>query len=380
MEVAARFRVVRLTREELKTQCKRDDFEQWGAPALDLAQYQRKEQLQRQTAHSRRGSIFWALVQRADATGDESDEGDESDAGLEPGEHPIVCHCESHRFDCVLRLRSGETRRGFSHHIASVFTLPAFRKQGLATYFLTQVAVRMAELEDAVVSILYSDIGPTYYDRLGWRLYPSTMATLDLGDPKNADALAVEAASERTQEKLFLDDMLDEFLAADNERLVKQLSEEEYTGQDAFVVLPTRDSIQWQFCVGVHFANVRGYDEAPSQCGVRLPESDAFVIWCHNLKESTLYVVRARLGSNPEIAHLLLVAALQEAQKFKLSKVAVWNPPELLLSHDLLQDLRVTHAEREDSLSSAMVLCQPHVENVSTLPAVWLANEKYAWV
>ncbi|KAH7477090.1 hypothetical protein KRP22_001017 [Phytophthora ramorum] len=351
-----KFRVVQLAQEALKVQCKADDFEEWGAPTLTLEQYQRKEELQRATRFSRRGSIFWALVE---------DTGDSVAA-----QTVLYCHCESHRFDCVVRRSSGEIERGYSHHIGSVFTLPEHRKRGLATLFMKEVAKQLEQLPEALVSVLYSDIGPTYYDKLGWRLHPSKMATLDVANPRN---VKFDDGSNADLMTLALDEELDQFLAVDNARQVKELSSE---GGEAFVVLPTRDSIEWQFCIGVHFARVRGLEELPSRCGVALSE-DAFVVWCHNVKESTLYVVRARFpetGANAaQTTRLLLLAALEEARKFQLKKVAIWDPSPALLG----VDLDIEFVEREDSLSSAMVF--GGANSATTLPH-WLSNEKYAWV
>ncbi|KAE8907642.1 hypothetical protein PF005_g18046 [Phytophthora fragariae] len=366
-----KFRVVQLTQEALKVQCKVDDFDEWGAPTLDLQQYQRKEELQRATAFSRRGSIFWALVE---------DNGDSTE--LVPGETVLYCHCESHRFDCVVRRSSGEVERGYSHHIGSVFTLPEHRKRGLATFFMKEVAKALEKLPGALVSVLYSDIGPTYYDKLGWRLHPSKMATLDVAHPRNAKSNETQVE----MENLFLDDKLDAFFQADNARLVEELKGEKFQGGEAFAVLPTRDSLEWQFCIGVHFAKVWKYDEVPSRCGVKI-DDNAFVIWCHNLKESTLYVVRARFPEAGENAanttRLLLNMALEEARKFKLKKVAIWDPPSGLLHSEVRSHLEIEVVEREDSLSSAMVFCRGRgkAKGDTTTPLPhWLSNEKYAWV
>ncbi|GMF22695.1 unnamed protein product [Phytophthora fragariaefolia] len=363
------FRVVQLTQEAFKVQCKVDDFEQWGAPSLNLEQYQRKEELQRSTAFSQRGSIFWALVEDKDDSTE-----------LVPGETVLCCHCESHRFDCAVRRSSGEIERGYSHHIGSVFTLPEYRKRGLATLFMKEVAKELGKLPGALVSVLYSDIGPTYYDKLGWKLHPSKMATLGVAQPHSTKLSESEVAIE----SLFLDDKLDAFFQVDNARFVEELSDARFGGKEAFVVLPTRDSLEWQFCIGVHFARVREYDEPPSRCGVKV-DKDAFAIWCHNLKESTLYVVRARFPETGERAaettRLLLNAAFEEARRFKLTKVAIWDPPPALLIDDVRSHLEIEFEEREDSLSSAMVFSRGsgQGDGNSVLP-YWLGNEKYAWV
>ncbi|GAB9476517.1 Acyl-coa n-acyltransferase, partial [Globisporangium polare] len=373
---------VQLTQEELKIQTKIDDFAMWGAPALSQEQYQRKESLQRATPFSQRGSIFWALVEKRSPSTDSKDDSS-SDADLAAGKDLICAHCESHRFDCVFRKPNGELVRGFSHHIGSVFTLPAYRKQGLASLFLTEVAKSMAQLPGAVASALYSDIGPTFYDRLGWRLHPSTMAELDVSAPRNVAAIA-SADDEAVGTRLFLDQELDAFLGRDSRRIENEIQDAKYAGQEVFATLATRDSVEWQFCIGAYYASIRGLAELPTQCGLRI-DDDAFVVWCHNLKESTLYVVRARFpesGTRPDVTQRLLRAALKEAHKFKLQHVAIWDPAPALFAREISSALDITESERPDSLSSAMVFAQ-HRDGVNTSDAplpVWVANEKFAWV
>ncbi|CAI5724042.1 unnamed protein product [Hyaloperonospora brassicae] len=339
------FRVVQLTQEALKVQCKLDDYEEWGAPMLDMEQYQRKEAVQRSSTFSQRGSIFWALVDSQNVR---------DDADLVAGQTVLYCHCESHRFNCAVRHVSGEIEQGYSHHIGSVFTLPEHRKQGLATIFMKKVAEQLKQLSGAVVSVLYSDIGPTFYSRLGWKLHPSKMAAIDVANSFTTD---VNGSSDTGMVSLYLDANLDKLLRSDNRRLLQLLKDEKYRGRDTFVVLPTRDSTEWQFCIGQHYARVRGYMELPSRCGVKINE-DIFILWCHNVKESTLYILRARFPEAPTDAaisvQLLLDEALEEARKFSLTTVT--------------------------SLSSAMLFCHRNAADSSEPLPYWLCNEKYSWV
>lgn len=374
--LASRFRVVRLASEALKQQTKKDDFAEWGAPALDQLQYQEKELRQRQTPFSRRGSIFWALVER---TAEDQDNHDDDDDELTVDEDSgvvlptIYCHCESHRFDCMLRKADGSIVQGFSHHIGSVFTLPEHRKQGLASFFLTQIAAKMAKLPDAVGSVLYSDIGPTYYDKLGWCLYESRMASLSSTDSKNQEKPATAEGK-----SLYLDQALDELLAKDKQKLQNEIASAAYAGREVFVPIATRDSIEWQFCIGVYYASIRGFEELPTQCGLWFND-DAFITWCHNLKESTLYIARARFPeTTPELCCAMLSAALHEACKFKLKSVKIWDPPSWLAQEPVASRFQIAYEDREDSLSSARIFTQ-HRASDALLP-VWLVNEKFAWV
>lgn len=374
-----RFRLVCLSKEELKVQTKVDDYDMWGAPALSHAQYQHKEALQRATAFSRRGSVFWALVERTNA--DDST----SDAELEAGRDPICVHCESHRFDCIFRKASGELVRGHSHHIGSVFTLPAYRKQGLATFFMKEIVTHMAQLPNAVASVLYSDIGADYYDRLGWRVYASTSAELDALTPRNVAATGTkgdgDVATPSAGTKLHLDDELDALLARDNRRLEAEIQSSAYAGRAVFAPLPTRDSVEWQFCIGAYYASIRGFTPLPTQTGLWLAD-DAFVVWCHNHKGATLNVVRARFPADGQhdVVLTLLRAALAEAQAFRLPRVMIWDPPAPLFAPEVVAAVDIVQRERTDSLSSAMVFAQLHEAGGHAALPLWVANEKFAWV
>jgi GNAT superfamily N-acetyltransferase len=355
--------VVRLIEEKNKIQCKVDDFIEWGRPALDQECYQEKELIQRSTKFSKDGSIFWALVNRSSC-------GEEVPTGS-----PIYCHLETHKFNCMFKKSNGEVIHGYSHHIASVFTLPEYRGQGLASGFLKEIATQMAALPNAIGSTLYSDIGPSYYDKKGWRVYPSESAVLEV-KPLNASMLA--ASTTDIGEKLFLNDNLQQFLDEDNKRLEASLDDPKYDGKEVFVPLPSRDSIEWQFSIGVYYAKIRDFQEFPTQCGLKL-NGDAFVIWCHNLKESTLFVVRSRFSNDPQAVSTLLKACIDEASKFKLKYVKIWQPASPVYNKEVCKIFDIKRIQREESLSSLMVFKQHRDTSLQEDP-IWLCNEKFAWV
>jgi hypothetical protein len=120
------FCLVRLSQEALLMQCKSDDHEHWGAPLLDVAQWQQKDRVQRATRFSQAGALFWALVDGASDTVDSL-----SDARLEADRDLLYCHCKTLRFDCAVRRRSGDVERGFSYHVSSAAGLPSARTGGL---------------------------------------------------------------------------------------------------------------------------------------------------------------------------------------------------------------------------------------------------------
>jgi predicted N-acetyltransferase YhbS len=96
------------------------------------------------------------------------------------------------RFSLLLREGAGEARRAVG--IGAVFTPPEARGRGLATELLGAV---MAEARDLgyAAALLYSDIAPDIYERLGFVGLPARDWTVDAGDlPPVARALEVRRA------------------------------------------------------------------------------------------------------------------------------------------------------------------------------------------
>ncbi|RLN10071.1 hypothetical protein BBJ28_00008781 [Nothophytophthora sp. Chile5] len=147
--------------------------------------------------------------------------------------------------------------------------------------------------------------------------------------------------------------------------------------------------MEWQFTSGVHFARAHGYAEIPVTCGAKLSE-DAFVLWCHKLKEATLYIVRTRLpdpklkANAAALTCLLLRAALEEAHKFQIKKVVMWDPPSVLSHEDVHNQFEIVVGDRDTSLSCARVFekrgeLDREEKSMTPLPE-WLGNEKFCWV
>lgn len=371
-DLRARFRVVRLESESLKRKTKADDHAKWGAPMLDMEQYQMKAQLQRETPFAQSGTIHWALVERTVLDTEEDDDALTVEEGAPLP--TIYSKCECHREECMMRKADGTIVQGYSYHIGSVFTNPEHRKQGLASFFLKQVAAKLEAMPNALGSVLYSDVGPTFYDRLGWRLHESRVAVLSTSAAKNNAADTASPAQEG--ERLYLDDRLDTFLAKDKLVIQDEISSAAYEGREVFSPIATRDSIEWLFVVGAHYANVQGFKELPKQCGLKFADN-AFIIWYHKQKESALYVVRARFPEDaPALIELMLDAALREARKYGLESVKIWSPPSCLAQEPLTSRFEIEFQDRSLALSSAMVFGQ---SQEPALP-VWYPNEKYSWV
>nr|CCA14912.1 conserved hypothetical protein [Albugo laibachii Nc14] len=357
MQEIEQVRLVELTSEEAKVQCKIDDYQEWGHPFWTQEEYQRKEKIQRSTRFASDNSIFLGLL---------ANESEENDSKLE-----IICHCEVHRFDCMLKARQSEQLRwGYSYHIASVFTLPAYRRRGYAAFFMQEVAEFLRTRPKAIASALFSDIGPNYYTKLGWKVFPSDSAVIDLVSSDNTVEFSIDEAK-----SLFMDQKLDALLREDAERIKQQLLDDEtLSNMDVLATIPTFDSIEWQFCIGRYYAESRVLDPRPMECGYRI-NADAFIVWALNFKESTLFVLRTRMDCACEQVLQLLHAAIVQANRYKLRYIKIWQPSSILFSSSVQKYLVITKVVRTESLSSLIFF--PEMEDTTLL---WLLNEKFSWV
>ncbi len=119
----------------------------WGR-TLSLPQYLQRERVLRASPFSQRGLRAWALQK----TG------------------TVVASCETYACDVTLggRGTSGSAAsQGTGHGIASVFVDPAHRGHGYASELLRRVHAAL-QAEGALLCFLWSEIGPTLYQRLGY--------------------------------------------------------------------------------------------------------------------------------------------------------------------------------------------------------------------
>lgn len=99
------------------------------------------------------------------------------DKNLAPDQRPILCSCETFRKRSLVSDTEGNVTEMVIHGVASVFCNPAYRRQGFAARMMKELARELRNWQvksnECVGSILYSDIGKTYYANLGWRPIPN---------------------------------------------------------------------------------------------------------------------------------------------------------------------------------------------------------------
>lgn len=133
------------------------------APPMSIDEYIGREQtLSRTVLSANGGTRYYVLHLRSDA-------------------ETIVSACEVTRKRGLVADSAG-VREVQTYAIASVFTPPSFRGQGMASHLLREVQAAV-DGAGADCGALYSDIGRQFYTRLGWKDFrsPQLLLRLDAG-------------------------------------------------------------------------------------------------------------------------------------------------------------------------------------------------------
>lgn len=223
-------------------------------------------------------------------------------------------------------------------------------------------------------TFLYSDVGPTFYGRLGWV-------------PRHSDQMVIPTShsigDQRHQETVILEDVTDhnlrDVVARDALLLRKTLTAQLEKSTDGKMVLvavtPEINCIQWLGARSKFLAqHALQLEQQIRVWGVKDTRSDSFALWYHDLLHDELYIIRLRLdpsAAREHVARALIQAAQNEAKRWNVSKIVIWNPDPVLV--DLT---RLEVKQRDSSISSIGFVSDP---SLNTKDVEWVLNEKYGW-
>ena len=287
----------------------------------------------------------------------------------------FIAGCESTRKTIFIRRPGEEVQEATGYAIASVFTNPAYRKQGMASHLLRCLQAETDKNSEA--SVLYSDIGRIFYSQLGWPAYPSQQGTLQL---------LTEGAftSPNPARPLKIDD-LPALCERDVAHLRERLAAAPKSNKTLLAFAPTFPQIAWHLAREEYMCGVihrRSIDIR----GAAVADGSAWIIWDHDWRDQKLKIVR--IASPGQISDdkramavtILLQAALAEASAWGLRKVLVWNPDDVVtlgikgVSNAHEDVVKVVFDERLDGSIPSL----RWRERKSTTTD-WVANEYYAW-
>ncbi|GJJ77043.1 hypothetical protein EMPS_09402 [Entomortierella parvispora] len=339
--------------------------QEWGK-TLDIGIYHEREKVLASQEFTAKGKLqVWILVPKT-FTGESSSDLDQILSAVESFERPGL-----------IATKEGGIKEGVSVSIASVFTPAHYRGHGYASLMMKLLWKEIEKKDNVVFTFLYSDVGPTFYGRLGWapmRSDQMVIPTTHAVQKGAATTVTLESVSDASLAKIT---QLDAQLLRETLKTRVESSADSTTALVA--VTPEPKCIFWLHARSRFVAqHIHTLDEAGSRyqitdLGAKDTASDSFVLWFHDLLEDQLYIIRWRVDPKAKdttaVSAALVRAAQDEARKAKLAKVVIWNPDQSL--SDVL-GLPIEH--RESAIPSlGLTPSSPGV------PVEWVMNEKYSW-
>lgn len=284
------------------------------------------------------------------------------------------------------------------HGVASVFTPEQHRGCGYAARMMRELALvlwtwQVKQGQACVGSILYSDIGPAYYAKLGWRANP-TNAHIELP--------ARVLGSRSPLVRWISDAELDAVCARDEALLWGRLgggssAVEEEEGV-RFGIVPDAAHMRWHHAKA-DFACRYLFDAVPGVKGAAAGR--VWALWTHRYYVDPALALEARKGGVKNVLYVLrlgvdeekecvadttaclravLRAAQTEAVQWKLDVVQIWDPSTMV--RDVLENMvgiQFESVERDEGLASVLWYDKHGNVDASAAP-IWVNNEYYAWL
>lgn len=331
-----------------------------------------------------------------------------------PNTRAILASCESLRKPALIS-KDGSVKPVLTHGIGSVFCDPKYRGKGYAGRMMQEVGKKlrtwqvdpmMPGHEEIGFSILYSDIGKSFYSSHGWHSFPSTHISLPLASTSENGAFSgqVDSASATHLRNEDLPDLC----AADMRMIQKQLKNAK--GEKFHVALvPDIDAISWHHA-REEFVCPRVFSgKTPSIRGAIAgePGHRIWAIWTRSYysplgpnSDNTLHILRlviedelapssfSKLTGGPSYDEgilqtkagqlkAILEVAKSEAKDWATRHVELWNPSDYVKM--LVDRTGLEHSKVEREKESIASLMWYGEGKGGANDIVWLSNEKYGW-
>ncbi|RDW69746.1 hypothetical protein BP6252_08766 [Coleophoma cylindrospora] len=339
----------------------------WKGPLTKEVYIEREKYLTTVPLNCEKGITHWILV----------------DSTLPPDQRQILASCESLRKRAFVA-QGGAVKEVITHGIGSVFCNPKYRGRKYASRMMAEVRKVLktwqTEERDCKFSILYSDIGKSFYAGFGFKPFPSTHIAL----PPSSDSVIGEAVKPLQASDL-------PALCAWDEASIKSQLAAAKDGKIHVAIIPENDQMQW-FHLREEFLckNIFGSSKSlPTVKGALagMPGSRVWAVWTRSyygplVHESgnTLHILRLVIEdesaeeSNSQALKEILGFAQREAKEWVLNEVELWNPTPGLKKLVDLTGLEHSEVVRDKESIASLMWYGEEKEEV-----VWVGNEKFGW-
>lgn len=307
----------------------------------------------------------------------------------EHGNRAILASCETIPMQAYVA-RDGNLKEVLVHGIGSVFTRPEHRGKSYASRMMIELGKKLETYQQrngdqGLFSVLYSDIGQSFYARLGWKAFPSTHIHLSQFDAATYEQLhkdLPEVSDLTTSE-------LQEIPTT--EYIKKDLTSASRTnpGRSFAAIAPDMDHFTWHHAREEFVSKALGRS-SPTIKGAIHRESGIAVVWTRTYaadkSEWMLHILHVIVPDSIEetqatrevLAALLLRAQLEAHRSEMLAGVEIWDPsPEIVaaaksLRKDRGDELEVIERDQEH-------ICSLRWSGSSNEDVTWMHRQKYAW-
>lgn len=324
------------------------------------------------------------------------------DKKLPPDQRTILCSCETFRKRAFISTNGVVTEK-IIHGVASVFCNPSYRRRGYAARMMKELVKLLptwqTEKIECIGSVLYSDIGKTYYAKLGWHPFPNN-SHIELHPLKVAKPPGVR--------ELLAGDLAQ--LCMEDEYMVrKALATASSDQKIRMMLVPDLDHMLWHHKKEEWVCD-KLFGKEPQFKGAVAgqPGNRVWAIWTHRFygdpkletSGNTLYILRLVIENHAALAatlsrstrtaqeatqfelhaeHLknVLQTAQAEAAEWRLSHVNLWDPTPVVEALLERTSVHFTKVDRENEGIASLLWYGEGTGKEDSLE--WVGNEKYAW-
>jgi GNAT superfamily N-acetyltransferase len=360
-------------------ECVRLNSTAWKGPLSQELYVEREKHLLSQNLTDNGSQTCWVLVDRN---------------GL-AGCRVIFAACESFRKRAFFA-HDGRVEDVLSHAIGSVYVRSEFRGKGYAGRMMEELGKKLETWQagnelrkKSLFSILFSDIGKTFYARFGWIPFKSSHITLSPMSPnevKNRVSLpaARPMSAEDVKESMCSD------IAIRKQRELLRVASEKCPGVKVAVV-PNYEHMTWHWAREEFYARHNILNKPlPAVKGAGIDSQNVYCTWTRTVGETpnsrTLHILRwmydepkspAEEKATVEAIAAVIQRAQLEAYEWEMRDVQFWNPTPLLEQAARMLDPIISIENRDESSIASLKWNGREVGLSSDVE--WMFNEKYAW-
>ncbi|EFE42598.1 conserved hypothetical protein [Trichophyton verrucosum HKI 0517] len=341
------------------------------------------------------------------------------DRRLRPDERPILSSCESIAKRAFLAYK-GNIETVITHGIGSVFCPPEHRGRGYAKRMIIELSKILDTWQQergagqghpqCLFSVLYSDIGKSFYAAHGWHPYASSHFTLapeavgtaavngsangngnssgNNGSVRITKGVDMSIVKDMSREDV-LRYMCSEPVMEQHKQKLKDASKVSSKAIAAFP--PDFAHMSWHWARDEFYSQILRPEKGETHVkGAAVPSRKVFMTWNRKYgatpKDCTLYILRTQHEepSSPaerqgvvEALAAILRRARVEAHEWNVDHVQIWNPSALVKEAIQIADPDAAEVHREkDSIPCLKWDGDKfgYGENVD-----WMWNERYGW-